>query len=431
MSHYLDPISAVTQPRENLIRYLLTAYPLRDVHLRYGFQQLLEKWGNISQHPYVEGSQPYKTGSNLRELVAENILHPTILDLFNVDRTLYQHQELAIKTVVKDNKNIVVATGTGSGKTECFLIPMMDYLLKNPHGGVQALILYPMNALVNDQVKRLRQILCQQSTENHLIRFGFYTSRTETSEKQALEALKIELEATPRDELLALFRDEDNAHKITRKEDLVKSAIEKVTRIQAISREEIWDKPPQILVTNYSMLEHMLIRPKERQEIFESSPHFSLLVVDEAHSYTGSTGTEVSMLIKRLKSAVGIQEEGKMRGIATSATLGDKNKPESKQQIKEFANSLFSESFEDNIIYGDRTSIDERLGKPYPLPEAEIYQHLASLELPSLNDSLDTWQEALSSIVPSHILKQTVGVEQCSTQKNPSTHKHPYLNYCN
>ena len=360
MSHYLNPIAAAAEPRQNLIRYLLTAYPLRDPHLRFGFKQLLEAPGTISQHPYLEGAQPYRPASTIQQLVAEGVLHPEMARLFNpinptrAPRALYQHQEAAIRAVVQEQENIVVATGTGSGKTECFLMPMLDHLLKQPGQGMQALILYPMNALVNDQVKRLRQLLCRQGEDQALIRFGFYTSRTVTDPQAAVEALKNELEASDRDELLQLFTEEQQRSlNLSRPEFLVREALQQIMRVQAISRQEIWDNPPHILVTNYSMLEHMLIRPREREAIFESAHDFKLLVVDEAHSYNGSTGTEVAMLLKRLRTAVGIEEAGQLRGIATSASLGDRDDPKVREQVKAFAGDLFSEPF-NHVIGGAR-----------------------------------------------------------------------------
>jgi len=412
MSHYLNPIDAAAEPRQNLIRYLLTAYPLRDPHLRYGFKQLLEAPGNIFQHPYLEGAQPYRPASTIQQLVAEGVLHPEMARLFNPinpTRALYQHQEAAIRAVVQEQENIVVATGTGSGKTECFLIPMLDHLLKQPGRGMQALILYPMNALVNDQVKRLRRLLCRQGENHALIRFGFYTSRTVTDRQAAVEALKKELEASDRDELLQLFTDEQRRSlNLSRPEYLVQEALQQIKRVQAISRQEIWDNPPQILVTNYSMLEHMLIRPQERGAIFESAHDFTMLVVDEAHSYNGSTGTEVAMLLKRLRTAVGIEEAGKLRGIATSASLGDRSDPNVLEQVKAFAGDLFSEPF-NRVIWGDRVTVTERLGNAYALPdgltEIDVYENLCDLELPALTDAIAEWKQQLSYLVPDDVLQ--------------------------
>jgi ATP-dependent helicase YprA (DUF1998 family) len=434
MSDYLDPIDAAQQPRENLIRYLLTAYPLRDPHLRYGFKQLLEEPGAIYQHPYLEGAQPYQTGTTLAELVDQKVLHQSILRMFDPTRALYKHQEDAIRAVAEQQENIVVATGTGSGKTECFLIPMMDYLLKHPETGVQALILYPMNALVNDQVKRLRQLLCLQGDDQALIRFGFYTSRTEKKPQNARESLKAELEASDREELLALFTKEERVSlNLSRPEYLVDTAMSKILRVQAVSREEIWEKPPQILVTNYSMLEHMLIRPQERESIFARAQHFKVLVVDEAHSYSGSTGTEVAMLIKRFKSAVGIKDEGCMQSIATSATLGDRTNINVVSQVSEFAQDLFSEPFQ-RVIWGDRISIDQRLGSPYELPEGltedDIYEHFYDLILPSVNSSIQDWQEELGYLVPQQVLEDAANQARdihhflwLALRQNPTIHR--------
>jgi ATP-dependent helicase YprA (DUF1998 family) len=409
MSHYLNPIDAAAQPRQNLIRYLLTAYPLRDPHLRYGFKQLLEKLGNISQYPYLEGAQPYRPASTIQQLVDEGVLHPEMARLFNPTRPLYQHQEAAIRAVVQQQENIVVATGTGSGKTECFLMPMLDHLLNQPGHGVQALILYPMNALVNDQVKRLRQLLCQQGQDHALIRFGFYTSRTVTEPQAAAEALKKELEASDRDELLQLFTEEQKRSlNLSRPEYLVREAMNQIMRVQAVSRQEIWENPPHILVTNYSMLEHMLIRPRERQAIFETARNFKLLVVDEAHSYSGSTGTEVSMLLKRLRTALGIETTGRLRGIATSASLGDRSDPQVVEQVTAFAKDLLGETF-NQVIWGDRVTVIERLGDAYPLPdglaEVDVYEHFCDLELPALTDAIAAWRTQLSYLVPDTVLQ--------------------------
>jgi ATP-dependent helicase YprA (DUF1998 family) len=425
MSQYLDPINAATKPRENLIRYLLTAYPLRDPHLRYGFKRLLEEVGNVYQLPYLEGAQPYKPASTIQKLVDEKILHPEITRMFNPTRPLYKHQEDAIRSVVQNQENIVVATGTGSGKTECFLIPMMDHLLKQPAPGMQTLILYPMNALVNDQVKRLRQLLCQQGDDGKLIRFGFYTSRTIKDRDEARESLKKELEASDREELLQLFSKEQKASlNLTRPEYLVKEALEQIERVQAISREEIWNNPPQILVTNYSMLEHMLIRPKERQKIFETAVNFKLLVVDEAHSYNGSTGTEVSMLLKRFRAAIGIEKEGTIRGIATSASLGDRSDPKVVDAVKDFAHDLFGEKF-DQVIWGDRVTVAERLGDPYALPvglsESDVYEYFCDLALPALTDNITQWRTQLSYLVPDDVLAKA------EAASNKDVHKFLWL----
>jgi ATP-dependent helicase YprA (DUF1998 family) len=409
MKSYLDPIDAAKQPREDFIRYLLTAYPLRDSSLRDKFEKELNKQGSIWQVPYLEGAQPYRPDLTVTDLVSKGVLHPEIAGLFLADRPLYQHQAAAVRAVVEKQENIIVATGTGSGKTECFLLPMIDQLLKEEAelqaAGVRVLILYPMNALVNDQVKRLRQLLCRQSSNRPRIQFGFYTSRTVKEAKVAQQALADELRAYSDEELLSLIPQAEQVElkallSGSRREVVVARACEIVQEIQVLSRAEMQAAPPHILVTNYSMLEHMLIRPVERETIFERSAGlFKMLVVDEAHSYDGSTGTEVSMLIKRLKTAVNIESSGKMGCIATSASLGDRSVDSS---VIQFAEELFGETFS-QVVRGDRVSATERLGEPYPLPkglaEDEVYEHFYALDLPELNDPLDKWATQLSYLV--------------------------------
>lgn len=408
MTKYLDPIAAVEQPRADFIRYLLTAYPLRDPHLRYGFKQLLEQPGNLWQHPYLEGSQPYKSSLSINDLVEQGVLHPDMATLFiPSNRRLYEHQEKAIRAVVEQQENIVVATGTGSGKTECFLTPMLDMLLKEGDNlslaGVRVLILYPMNALVNDQVKRLRQLLCRQKTTTK-IKFGFYTSRTEKDRAKAIESLREEFAAYDPEELRQLFTSAEIES--IKDEELIDKAIEKTSRVQLLSREEMWEAPPHILITNYSMLEHMLIRPKEREKIFEASVNtFKMLVVDEAHTYDGAKGSEVSMLLERFKASIGVEEKGKIRCIATSASLGNALVDD---KVLAFAREFFGENFS-QVIRGQRLNAKDRLGNPYTLPAAltneEILQYLSIIELPQPGSPISYWFDPLSDIVPEQQLK--------------------------
>ena len=400
---YLDPIKAINNPREDFIRYLLTAYPLRDRILRNKLKAKLEEAGTVWQHPYLEGSQPYESAGSIKDLVTQSILHPLVADLFTPsDRHLYEHQQRAIQSV-NNGENIIVATGTGSGKTECFLIPMLDMLLNEDQGlhdsGIRALILYPMNALVNDQVKRLRQLLCRQNPQQPLIRFGFYTSRTETKRNDAEKSLRQELETYENSELKALFTTFDRIP--STRDRLIDEAVKKIQQIQAISREEIWERPPHILVTNYSMLEHMLIRPTERKVFADSSAKFKMLVLDEAHTYNGSTGSEVSMLLKRLKAA--IKPKVDIRCIATSASLGE---AEIDEQVKIFAAELFGEPFS-QVIRGNRVTALERLGTPYDLApdhsDSEVLEYLSTMELPE-TEAIADWRDLLLLIVPTEHL---------------------------
>lgn len=158
------------------------------------------------------------------------------------------------------------------------------------------------------------------------------------------------------------------------------------------------------------------------------------LVVDEAHSYSGSTGTEVSMLIKRFKAAVGIESMGQMQGIATSATLGDREDPKALEQVTDFARDLFGEDF-DRVVWGDRITVEDRLKQPYRLPEglseSEVYEHFYDLELLSLSDPISQWRDQLIYLVPNDVLETAVAKAEGDTHRflwfalsqHPTLHK--------
>ncbi|MEW6573198.1 MAG: DEAD/DEAH box helicase [Bacillota bacterium] len=231
-----------------------------------------------------------------------------------MNRPLYRHQEEAIRKLVVGRRNVVVATGTGSGKTEAFLIPILNHLFREEEAGllgpgVRALLLYPMNALANDQLDRLRKLLKNYPR----ITFGRYTGETEERHTTALERYR------------RTFSEEPLTNEL-------------------ISREQMWETPPHIFLTNYAMLEYLLLRPDD-SVFFDGvyARHWRFIVIDEAHTYAGAKGIEMAMLLRRLKDRVVAGEGGKLQCVATSATLGGK---EDACRIIDFANQLFGELFE-------------------------------------------------------------------------------------
>ncbi len=205
--------------------------------MREKFIQELNIPERFIKGPIIESTPPFKNGSTMEKLIQEkvlansfNLLKSTQLPL---DRNLYEHQETAIRKVIEKQRNVIVATGTGSGKTEIFLLPILNHLLKQQEEGtlspgVRALLLYPMNALANDQLSRLRKLLsnCPEVT------FGRYTGETEIEQNAAVEVYQ-------------------------------KMYNQKPLPNELISREAMWSKPPHILLTNYAMLEYLLLRPKD------------------------------------------------------------------------------------------------------------------------------------------------------------------------
>lgn len=298
-------------------RYLKTSFSLADPDYNSQFQQAVDHSDSFAKGPYLDVLDSFKKGRSLSQLISEGILPKSFSGIaMNQERTLYLHQQLALETALS-GKNMVVSTGTGSGKTESFLIPILAHLLqeKEHHtlcSGVRALLIYPMNALANDQIERLRELLanCPEIT------YGSYTGQTKDKHSEALEDYK-----------------KLNDGKLPPKNEL-------------ISREQIKQTPPHILVTNYAMLEYLMVRPGD--SVFfdaQKSKYWKYIVLDEAHVYTGSTGIEVSMLLRRVKATL---PEAKLQYILTSATLGDEN---SNPQVAKFASDLCDAPFNaENVI---------------------------------------------------------------------------------
>jgi hypothetical protein len=321
VSQTIHPLEATQRIQDDYTRYLRTIYFFRDEELRRQFWQALERPQFLVRGPILEASPPFRTGRSIASLIEAGILHPDFRQLCSaalpLDRSLYLHQDQAIEKIVAQERNGVVATGTGSGKTEAFLIPIFDHLLHQrevgllQQPGVRALLLYPMNALANDQLKRLRRLLAHFPD----ITFGRYTGETEEQQSRAE----------------SLFREQ------FRGEPLLPNEL--------ISRERMREGPPHVLITNYAMLEYLLLRPKD-SELFdgETGQFWRFIVLDEAHIYDGAAGIEIAMLLRRLKDRVVQSEPGRLRCIATSATLGKGR--EDFPAVARFTSELFGEPFE-------------------------------------------------------------------------------------
>lgn len=329
----LNPITTTQKIKEDYIEYLSSMFFFQDKDLMKQAKNVLSEEGKFVKGPFIEITQPFITGKSIRELVEEGCVSKGFYRLqrhFPVDRTLYIHQEHAIRKV-SEGKNIIVATGTGSGKTECFLLPIINELMREKEAGtlqsgVRALLLYPMNALANDQINRLRGILKDYPE----ITFGRYTGETEETQKKAEE----------------LFAKTNSA------EERIPNEI--------ISREEMRKNPPNILLTNYAMLEFLLLRPNDNV-FFDgvNADNWKYIVLDEAHTYNGAKGTEISMLLQRLKQRIMGKNKYKLTCIATSATLGGGK--DALQEVAKFATDLFHEPFyAEDIIESRRIDLTNR-----------------------------------------------------------------------
>lgn len=311
-----SPVIASQEIVKKYMRYLSTIFKISDPEYAAQFEEQLRKEANFVKGPYLDVIDSFEKGDCLQDLIDKGILPQSFNRInMNLTRTLYKHQQIAIEKVMK-GKNIVVSTGTGSGKTESFLIPILrEMTFENERGtlcaGVRALIIYPMNALANDQMERLRDILKDYPE----ITYGSYTGQTQSKYSKALEEFK----------------------KLNNGMNPPKNEL--------ISREQMIDNPPNILITNYAMLEYLMVRPKEN--VFFSSDYsgnWKFIILDEAHVYSGSTGIEVSMLLRRLKAKL---DNKNIQYILTSATLGGEKDNAS---VAQFGTDLCSSSFDEKDI---------------------------------------------------------------------------------
>lgn len=351
---------------EELKNYIKSQYFGNRPDLMREFENFAEKEGGIFREPYIESSPNYMT-------INDGFVHADIdkwlSDFFvklsqaelGIFPSPYTHQIEALEQANK-GKDIFVATGTGSGKTECFMWPMLAKLVTEAKNApkswekraIRTVIMYPMNALVSDQLSRLRRLIgdpenkfvnifretCGQSTRRP--QFGMYTGRTPYAGLEPKSDQDRKLAKSISDNLLFFDGDTDeyfkkllNDGKIPAKSDLSRFVENLRKGIHAsepddaelITRFEMQNCCPDILITNYSMLEYMLFRPQEQQlwtdtkEWLNSNPQNKLLfIIDEAHMYRGSAGGEVALLIRRLFYRLGISRD-RVQFILTTASM--------------------------------------------------------------------------------------------------------------
>ena len=309
----LDAMSAATRISDDYQRYLRSLIPISDPHIKAALDTELST-DALVKGPMLEATPAYLRSHSLAHLIDDHTLPTAFAELQSphipLDRLLYQHQEEALRKA-RAGRNLVVATGTGSGKTEAFLYPILATLAEQHAAGelgpgVRALLMYPMNALANDQMKRLRTALQVAPW----ITFGRYTGETKETEKAALAAFAEQWGGAQR------------------------------LPNELISRAHMRATPPHLLLTNYAMLEYLLLRPEDLTLFDPSRDTWRFIVVDEAHVYDGAKGTEVAMLLRRLKQRVGAT---RLQAIATSATVGSES---SLAEIAAFATNLFDSPFE-------------------------------------------------------------------------------------
>ncbi|MDF1501321.1 DEAD/DEAH box helicase [Roseisolibacter sp. H3M3-2] len=380
----------ITELHQALQDYIEATYHVSHPALVAERRALLASSGVISQRPFFESTPRYRKQRFFRDIVG---LPAPVLDLFEkISRAPgspaepkrlifdppYEHQAKAVETALVGTpaeggrrQDLVVMTGTGSGKTESFLLPILGKLVREAttrghafgaQPAVRALVLYPMNALVNDQLGRMRLLFADprvvsafKSVSGRPARFARYTSRTlypgvrdakrdqtrlrpigdyyvkKLEEGAASEALVRELQERgkwPAKSDLRAWYGAAGTHWRSRDGRFLRCNTMN-DDAELLTRHEVHANPPDVLITNYSMLEYMLMRPLERpvfdrtREWLEQNPDERfLLVLDEAHLYRGAAGTEVALLIRRLRTRLGIPAD-RLQIICTSASFSN------------------------------------------------------------------------------------------------------------
>lgn len=282
--------------------------------------------GAFWPEPMLQLNPTFLPGGTIDELVSAGRLHAECGKIFRIEKSdtdhtgrpllLYTHQREAI---LKSNKSFVLTTGTGSGKSLGYIVPIVDHILRNGSGrGIQAIVVYPMNALANSQDEELKKFLEKGYPEGKSpVSFRRYTGQEKNE-----------------------------------------------------AREEIRNNPPDILLTNYMMLELLLTRSEDR-ELVRAAQGLRYLVFDELHTYRGRQGADVALLIRRCRLAFGGDD---MICVGTSATMASGGSTEDqKREVAKVAETLFGVLFETSLVIGETL---ERATPEIDLGDGKVVQAL-------------------------------------------------------
>ena len=361
------PATLAQDVKKQVRHYLEATFPMRDPDFEQALSRFINEPENgLFKGPWLQLRRPFRLASDNGE---------KFFDL-TVPFTPFKHQWLSWERLSSKNsqpKSTIVTTGTGSGKTECFLYPMLDHCLRQREAGkaegIKAIVLYPMNALAADQAGRFAEEILKSGQLSHLLKesngrrkalvtVGLYTGRMQPGQ----EDKSANNEPGTYTEVQIIPAEETGG----------KPAYVAVTNRAAMQK-----NPPDILLTNYKMLDYLLMRPKD-QAIWRFNTDPSLLqylVLDELHTYDGAQGADVACLIRRLKARLDI-EKGQLCVVGTSATVAggdDENAMGPVYQLCDFAQTLFEEEIlPDAIIQEDRYSVAEIVR---PVPSEDIVLH--------------------------------------------------------
>ena len=344
--------------RDSLIHdyeeYIKSFFVIRDERIKCTVDQHLAE-GALWPDPLLQLNPSFERGKSIDELAAEGILRQDCRGIFRIDKApegggsalrLHRHQEEAIRKAAAGS-NYVLTTGTGSGKSLAYIVPIVDHVLRNgSRKGLRAIVVYPMNALANSQKGELEKFLERGFPQGHPpVTFERYTGQENEEERARIIA-----------------------------------------------------NPPDILLTNFVMLELILTRPYERPFV-EHGKLLRFLVLDELHTYRGRQGADVAMLVRRLRESFGTPN---LQCVGTSATLAGRGATaEQQREVARVASQLFGANVRPEDIIGEalrRSTLKldfanpverERLRKRVESGPAHPHSSYASY----LDDPLSSWIE--------------------------------------
>ncbi len=317
------PLQQAREVRDSIIEYIKATFKFKEKDVSDAFYRFIEdKEEGLFKGPFVSLKTPFVSAT---EEESKNIPLDIVPNFPPYKHQLQAFNQLSMKDGHKPEPTLLT-TGTGSGKTECFLYPILDYCYNcnkyERQVGVKVIIMYPMNALASDQAKRLAETIWNDDRLKGRVTAGLFVGEG----------------TDPKD----YPRDMGEDHIIE-------------------NRNAILDTVPDILLTNFKMLDYGLMRQEFSQlwkgNIDSEYKALKFIVLDELHTYDGAQGTDVANLIRRLKLKINMPK-GVLCPIGTSATIG--NGSDSKKRLCDYASDIFGEVFnEDNVIEEHRIPVEE------------------------------------------------------------------------
>ena len=319
------PITLAPDVRRQVLHYLGATFNFREKAVEQALQRFLnDPEDGIFKGPWLQLRRPFRPAEATEKVpfLVPPPFHP------------FKHQYRSWLRLFAGGdhppQSTLVTTGTGSGKTECFLFPILDACLRDRKAGrkgIKAIVLYPMNALANDQAGRFaKQVLETPAYREAGIRVGLYTGYDDHGGGETRSTMGF-------------------------------TGADKKTACAIDDHEALKANPPDILLTNYKMLDYLLLRPGD-QELWQHNAASVLrfLVLDELHTYDGAQGSDVACLIRRLKERLDIPRGG-FCVVGTSATIAGEGGPD---RLRAFAGDLFEEEFPPESVIGeDRLDVAE------------------------------------------------------------------------